>query len=118
MIKPERIQLKREKGWRLPPDTVKVDRSTRFGNPFSADKFGRESAVEMHRIWLTGQMSRTDIEANYPPLLAKHLLHRRDGVLLSVASLRGRNLACWCSLEGPCHATFLLELANRTESRR
>lgn len=34
MGKPQRIQLKRTKGWRMPPGTVKVDRSTRWGNPF------------------------------------------------------------------------------------
>jgi hypothetical protein len=24
----------------------------------------------------------------------------------------GRNLACWCALNGPCHADLLLTLAN------
>ena len=39
--------------------------------------------------------------------------------LLSVAniddikhSLRGKNLACWCRLDQPCHADVLLEIAN------
>jgi hypothetical protein len=27
--------------------------------------------------------------------------------------LRGRDLACWCPLDQPCHADVLLELANR-----
>lgn len=27
--------------------------------------------------------------------------------------LRGKNLACWCKGESPCHADVLLELANR-----
>jgi hypothetical protein len=26
--------------------------------------------------------------------------------------LRGRDLACWCALDAPCHADLLLELAN------
>lgn len=26
--------------------------------------------------------------------------------------LRGKNLACWCSLDRPCHGDVLLELAN------
>lgn len=29
-----------------------------------------------------------------------------------VKGLRGKNLACWCSLDSPCHADVLLELAN------
>lgn len=27
--------------------------------------------------------------------------------------LRGKNLACWCPLDQPCHADILLELANQ-----
>jgi hypothetical protein len=27
--------------------------------------------------------------------------------------LRGKNLACWCPLDKPCHADVLLELANK-----
>jgi hypothetical protein len=39
-MKPYRIQLKRTKGWRMPANTVKVDRSTRWGNPFKVDYKG------------------------------------------------------------------------------
>jgi hypothetical protein len=28
-------------------------------------------------------------------------------------ALRGKNLACWCPLNGPCHAEVLLDIANR-----
>lgn len=28
------------------------------------------------------------------------------------AELRGRDLACWCPLDQPCHADVLLRLAN------
>ncbi len=28
------------------------------------------------------------------------------------AELRGKDLACWCPLDRPCHADVLLELAN------
>ena len=29
-----------------------------------------------------------------------------------LAELRGKDLACWCGLDQPCHADVLLELAN------
>jgi hypothetical protein len=29
--------------------------------------------------------------------------------------LRGKNLACWCRLDQPCHADVLLRVANETE---
>jgi uncharacterized protein DUF4326 len=34
----EQVQLQRTKGWRMPPNTRKVDRSTIFGNPFDVNK--------------------------------------------------------------------------------
>lgn len=40
----------------------------------------------------------------------------RNNVLprLDLTELRGKNLACWCSLDDePCHADILLEAANR-----
>jgi hypothetical protein len=37
---PHRVQLRRTKGWRMPPDTVKVDRSTIWGNPFVVGRDG------------------------------------------------------------------------------
>jgi hypothetical protein len=27
-------------------------------------------------------------------------------------ALRGHNLACWCAMDGPCHADLLLKIAN------
>jgi hypothetical protein len=34
-----------------------------------------------------------------------------------IARLRGKNLACWCRLDAPCHADVLLELANAPSAR-
>ena len=42
----------------------------------------------------------------------KEDLRRR--ILERVGELRGKNLACFCSLDQPCHADVLLELANET----
>ncbi len=103
--KPRRVQLSRAKGWRMPENTVKVDRSTRWGNPFpigSAGPFERiapdaEGATGLFRAMLGDAEIRT--AAGYPG---------------DLSPLRGKNLACWCS--GPfCHADVLLELANKPE---
>ncbi len=56
---PERAQLRRTKGWRMPPDTVKVCRPGPFGNPFTfkaADDAGftRKGAVSAFEDWLAG----------------------------------------------------------------
>lgn len=92
MSAPVRIQLSRRKGWRMPPNTVKVDRSTRWGNPFG-DR-------EKYRSWRSAAVEAFRLEN-----------HRRPAS--DFAELRGKNLACWCPLDEPCHADVLLELANR-----
>jgi len=91
---PVRIQLKRTKGWRIPPDTVKVDRSTKWGNPFNVTKHhDAAEVVREFRSWVIGLLT--------------------NGTGYPLAELRGKNLACWCKPGEPCHADVLLELANK-----
>jgi hypothetical protein len=100
---PHRVQLRRSKGWRMPPNTVKVDRSTRYGNPFRVGDPGipdvRTSIRMFERAFRNGELVRGDPESVFRPA------HLR-------AALRGKNLACWCPLDGPCHADLLLKFAN------
>jgi hypothetical protein len=85
--RPIRIRLSRAKGWRMPPNTVKVDRSTKWGNPYVVGRDGdRAQCAELYRN-------------------VKHSARDLD-------ELRGKNLACWCPLDQPCHADVLLQLAN------
>lgn len=108
--KPERIQLSRAKGWRIPANTVKVDRSTVWGNPFTpamvcmtsskdhkkGEPIGVAGAVQAFRTsWVT-KLEITPAEAR-----------------AQLDQIRGRNLACWCKLGEPCHADVLLEMANQ-----
>ncbi|HEX7441569.1 MAG TPA: DUF4326 domain-containing protein [Caldimonas sp.] len=97
---PQRVQLRRNKGWRMPEGTVKVDRTTRWGNPFTAADCGSvDAAVARHAQWMRGEVEAPD-GRKPPPIEA---IQRELGA---------RNLACWCSLSGPCHADLLLRLAN------
>lgn len=98
---PERIQLSRAKGWKIPPNTVKVDRSTRYGNPFKVteDRTEADCAMAFH-TWLTVDTAH----AGSP--------ERRALLLAALPALRGKNLACWCKPRAFCHADVLLELAN------
>src|SRR4051812_6131954 len=99
---PKRIQLSRKKGWRLPAGVIVVARPTRWGNPFHAKKPGPESravAVARYRKWLFSPAGKNTLMA------AKEVL-------------AGRDLACWCPLDGPCHADVLIEVANNLNSSR
>lgn len=92
---PRRIQLRRTRGWRLPDGAVVVARPTRWGNPFVVGEDGiadRVEAVSRYREYVARD-----------PRVAQAARER----------LRGRDLACWCPLDAPCHADVLLELANR-----
>ena len=132
MAEPVRIQLSRRKGWRMPENTVKVDRTTKWGNPFPADCEGvaveciplgldgtdetdrATASVDLFRRWMTGGKVNQMIALllprpkGPPPSLR---LVRRD--------LAGKNLACWCKILDqhgnyvPCHADVLLSLANQ-----
>lgn len=94
--KPVRIQRKRTKGFRLQDASpnglpvVYVGRPTKWGNPFSIAEYGRDLAI-----------------FNYRQRLKNMVLIGTD-----FSELRGKNLACFCPLDQPCHADVLLEIAN------
>ena len=102
---PVRIQLRRTKGWRMPPNTVSVARPTKFGNPF---KIGQTVHVGPA---FSGRDEIVADAAHACRLYRRHLFNIRSAVEI-VAPLRGKNLACWCPLDQPCHADVLLKLAN------
>ena len=110
---PRHLQLRRSRGWRLPAKTLKVDRSTLFGNPFLAADYGSERAVALFRAWITGRCAHVCL----PPGAKRALARRRADMLRALPALRGKNLACWCPLPrrgepDTCHAAVLLALAN------
>ena len=106
---PQRIQRKRSKGWRMPAGVVYVGRGSRWGNPFRVGTPGpddcmvcgdREEAVLKFRGELT-------------TFGGGFLGFRPD----DVQALRGKDLACWCPLDQPCHADVLLEIANENQRK-
>ena len=57
---PARIQLRRAKGWRMPENTVKVDRSTPWGNPFKVGEDGTaHDCVELYKHLVSGHLCLT-----------------------------------------------------------
>ena len=111
---PHRIQLSRRKGWRMPPNTIRVARPGRWGNTWEVwqDDDGQwrasngcchhEVASKPDGLQLAVQLH----EEEWRGRIGKY------GTSTILAELRGKNLACWCPLDQPCHADVLLELAN------
>lgn len=117
---PERIQLKRTKGWRKPEGAINVARPTKWGNPYRVINgmvYGPRGGP-----LLAGELVAYSTHA--PPagaLLAAIQMYRQDigcvtRTRLTVDMIRrelaDRDLACWCPPDRPCHADVLLEIAN------
>jgi hypothetical protein len=139
---PERIQRHRTRGWRMPEGAIYVGRPTMFGNPAIVERHrgrwavwagdvgpmvacvdtqpeARAEAVEFFRLWLAspdGVIDRRDaigIDAAVEPRLSWAYAVNHEDLRARLPDLRGRDLACWCPLDQPCHADVLLEVANR-----
>lgn len=127
---PSRVQLRRIKGWRIPPDTVRCCRPSRWGNPFQIGWYylrhpcpgityaGTETRpVCDTRPWT---FIRNNIDAvewfewYYRELLTNNTVTGPDGLTLAdeLLTLRGKNLACFCPPGDRCHVDVLLRLAN------
>jgi hypothetical protein len=93
---PKRLQQKRTKGWRKPPNSVVISRPSKWGNPFKIDdEHDRAAVVTKFRTWIrSGDPRAVQMRAE-------------------IGELRGKNLLCFCPVPGPCHGDVLLELANR-----
>lgn len=89
---PKRVQLSRKKGWKMPDNTVKVDRSSGWGNPF---KVGRDGTAE-------------ECVAKFKEYVSVPIIQSKI-----TKCLNGKNLACWCKPGEPCHADVMLEMANQ-----
>jgi len=139
---PKRIQRRRVKGWKMPEGAVYVGRGSKWGNPYilgeaqirtpALDGPGWEhegrlfkrsgenhafvhgdgritwhhvedaspaQCVEMYREYVTGATERSGYR--HPD--------RTEEIR---AALAGKDLACWCPPDRPCHADVLLDIAN------
>lgn len=121
MSAPKRIQRRRTPGWRMPEGAVYVGRPSRWGNVFHL--VGDEPSVNVRTKQLdlcwsftTEQAARRHAAAAFRWQLLNHPLVVGFTVEEVRAELAGRDLACWCPLDQPCHADVLLELANGTHA--
>ncbi len=133
LIKPQRVQRLRVKGFNLQKASrsglpvIYVGRPTKWGNPFRLTPggdivviFGGQhectitdpkrdliinDTVSYYKDWLTGKID-TFITCQPPP---------------DISELKGKDLACWCNLLDknnlyiPCHADILIELLTPPE---
>jgi len=76
--------------WRRESCDIRIDRSTKWGNPFRIGRDGtREEVIAKYEAWIQTQ----------PALMA------------ALPELRGKVLGCWCAPRA-CHGDVLSRLAN------
>jgi hypothetical protein len=118
-MKPIRIQRKRVKGWRMPPNTVSVTRPGKWGNPFKLTPDGWILFYKSNKIFgspwcywsVCGGFSTEDIVSLYKQWITGKLPQWLP-LIPNISELKGKNLACFCPISSPCHGDILLELSN------
>lgn len=125
MTAPQRIQLRRTKGWTLPTNARAVTRPHYYGNPY---RIGDVYIVGELLPFALPTARSWEGETGTPGLTAVRCADAETAVAWyrawaslalepdKVALLRGLDLACWCPLDQPCHADVLLEIANGADS--
>jgi hypothetical protein len=77
---------------------VRIDRRTRWGNPFRIGRDGdRETVIAKYRAHLERELA------------AGHV------TFADLAALHGKRLGCWC-VPQPCHGDVLVEAAARAHA--
>lgn len=117
----KRVQRKRTKGWKMPENTIYVGRPTKWGNPIKLEgdmiyinaSYRRkildpwvyynqgdiDDVLHLYRHILKGTQFK-DVDLQY----WSDKFKEND-----IEELRGKNLACFCSLSSKCHADILIE---------
>jgi hypothetical protein len=85
-----------------------VSRPGKWGNPFVVGQHGSRAECVSRFIDLSLGFINISVGADVE---AQRTLYRR--IQRSIGDLAGRDLACWCDGNGPCHADVLLVLANK-----
>ena len=121
-IAPVRLRLSRAKGFNLQAhsravnglEAVKVDRSTEWGNPFRVGCSVSMRYPDGRRLSLCDPIEDAEGAVAWFKSMWSVNIARHHGLIANYFSvIRGKNLACWCAIDAPCHADVLLEIANR-----
>lgn len=75
---------------------VKIDRGTKWGNPYTVEEYGRTEALRLYGIYLDKMI--------------------KEGKL-NPQELRNMVLGCWCKPKG-CHGDILIKRIHQYDDKR
>lgn len=106
--------MTRTRPWRQDnPDAVIVARPSRWGNRWRVTSWQPSPGERLWSVWDVGSgETQSQHPTKVQAIAAAVAYFRADIGDLDLTALRGRDLACWCPLDQPCHADVLLEIAN------
>lgn len=115
------LRIKRKNFFqRLPKNASLVGRPSRWGNPYRVEFRASDKWVVV-RTWADGDMTHARAATKNEAAAEACKLFRfwltltpegREVLAKARVELKGRRLACYCSLDAPCHADVLAELVN------
>lgn len=99
-------RIRHRVGAALPENTMLVGKGSSWASPFKAGELGVLHSNDGTRVVF---LPADDEQAlgMFRTLIEQPAMREKV-----VAGLKGKNLACWCPLDAPCHADVLLEAAN------
>lgn len=111
MSTPQRLRFRRIGGYRLPAEARLVVRPSRFGNPFRICDAAWYAAGDPAQV-VVAAFEDWLFRRRWTDWYLDEWLRLRPGLV----ELRGRDLACYCALDQPCHVDVLLRVVNSPSS--
>ena len=118
----------------MPENTIYVGRGSRWGNPYKIGqtqvrypgikgqlwelegRAGKPSGEQVRFVHPDMTVTWHQVEDATPAqcveLYRRWITRRIKEGSIDLTPLAGKNLACWCPIDAPCHADLLLQLAN------
>jgi hypothetical protein len=123
---PERIQMRRTKGWRKRAGVIYVGRPSKWGNPFVIGgslqrgddlwpfiERGRSKTSNRFLASASDETVKILDPTIAVELYADYLAQNSPLRIAALEELAGHDLGCWCPIGAPCHGDYLVDLVNR-----
>ena len=98
----------------MPEGAIYVGRPTKWGNQWRVVSFQRGG----YGVTFKNYKNRTGAVYPLKQIALERIVELYEADVITsrlyeeINELRGKDLACWCALDQPCHADVLLRLAN------
>lgn len=104
----------------MPENTVYVGRGSKWGNIYKVVNVNVAGVAPrwqlyntVHKTYFGEYFTKEQAIWDSIHLYRYYLIDKLVLTDLNLAGLKGKDLACWCALDKPCHADVLIKLVNK-----